>query len=88
MRTRSSTPWRRGAMRMRGKKKRLRLSLVKNSTAVNTSIQRKLRQLQKTIPGCSNEMDLETLFPRIANYILSLQVKVNILKNISTLYGV
>ncbi|KAL0013415.1 hypothetical protein SO802_000484 [Lithocarpus litseifolius] len=87
MRTRSSTLWRRRAMRMRGKKKRLRLSLVKNSTAANTSIQRKLRQLQNIIPGC-NEMDLETLFPRIANYILSLQVRVNILKDISTLYGV
>jgi hypothetical protein len=72
---------------MRGRKKRLRLSLLKNSTAVQSSLQRKLRQLQRIIPGC-NEMDLETLFPSIANYILSLQIKVNILKNLSTLYGV
>ncbi|KAG2699234.1 hypothetical protein I3843_07G182700 [Carya illinoinensis] len=88
MRTRCSSPsWRRGAMRMRGRKKRLRISLVENAKSVKTSIQGKLMQLQRMIPDC-HETDMETLFPRVANYILLLQVKVNALKNLSTLYGV
>jgi hypothetical protein len=75
-------------MRMRGRKKRLRLPLVENTKAVKlTTIQRKLRQLQRIIPS-SHEMEPETLFPRIAIYILLLEVKVTILKNLSILYGV
>lgn len=75
-------------MRMRGRKKRLRLSLVENTkAALKSSVQKKLRQLQSTIPGC-HEMEPETLFPRIANYILFLELKVNALKYLSTLYGV
>ncbi|KAG2692204.1 hypothetical protein I3843_08G041200 [Carya illinoinensis] len=88
---RRCSPWRRGgAMRMRTRrKKKLRLSFVESSklTTVKSSVQRKLKQLQRIIPGCL-EMDMENLFPRVANYILLLEEKVNVLKNLSTLYGV
>jgi hypothetical protein len=85
---RCSLPWRRRARRMRARKKRLRLPLGENTEATETSIQRKLRQLQRMIPNCSHEMDLETLYPRIAVYILLLEVKVDVLKNLSILYGI
>lgn len=73
---------------MRARKNRLRLPLGENTEAMETSIQRQLRQLQRMIPNCCNEMDLETLYPKIAVYILLLEVKVDILKNLSVLYGV
>jgi hypothetical protein len=85
---RCSLQWRRRARRMRARKKRLRLPLGENTEATETSIQRKLRQLQRMIPNCCHEMDLETLYPRIAVYILLLEVKVDVLKNLSILYGV
>ncbi|KAE8056814.1 hypothetical protein FH972_013551 [Carpinus fangiana] len=73
---------------MRARKKRLRLPSGENTEAMETSIQRKLRQLQRMIPNCCYEMDLETMYPRIAVYILLLEVKVDVLKNLSILYGV
>ncbi|KAI5348956.1 hypothetical protein PRUPE_1G097700 [Prunus persica] len=83
MRTRSSI-WRVGS-----KKRKLRLSLIGNSKAAKSSIERKLMQLQKLIPGCIiNSSNPETMFQEIANYIFLLEAKVNILRLLATSYGV
>ncbi|PQP96154.1 hypothetical protein Pyn_18329 [Prunus yedoensis var. nudiflora] len=83
MRTRSSI-WRVGS-----KKRKLRLSLIRNSKDAKSSIERKLMQLQKLIPGCIiNISNPETTFQEIANYVFLLEAKVNILRLLATSYGV
>ncbi|OIV99829.1 hypothetical protein TanjilG_26167 [Lupinus angustifolius] len=88
MRTRRSLTWPRGGLHVRGRKKRVILCLTnKNSNALKPSLQKKLRQLQKTVPG-SQGMNMNTLFKRIEKYILQLEAKVMVLRCVSNLYGV
>ncbi|KAE9609817.1 hypothetical protein Lal_00006760 [Lupinus albus] len=87
MRTRRSFTWPRGGMHVRGRKKRVILCLTKNSNALKPSLQKKLRELQKTVPG-SQGMNMNTLFKRIEKYILQLEAKVMVLRCVSNLYGV
>ncbi|KAK1550016.1 hypothetical protein Q3G72_012348 [Acer saccharum] len=66
-------------------RRRVKLSLFNNAT----NSQRQLKQLRRIIPDCHEmDMDMETLFQRIADYIILLQVKVGLLQNLSSLYGV
>ncbi|KAK9274773.1 hypothetical protein L1049_022025 [Liquidambar formosana] len=64
---------RRGQFDMRGKKRRVKLSFIKSTKAIKSPIQRKLKQLQRIIPGCHEKMDTETLFRRTENYIFLLE---------------
>ncbi|KAI4335486.1 hypothetical protein L6164_014126 [Bauhinia variegata] len=68
--------WGRGGVNVRGRKR-----------SVKTCLQRKLRELQRTIPG-SYGMDAHTLLITIENYITSLEAKVSVLRCLSTFYGV
>ena len=85
---------RRKVLVMRGRKiRRQSLSLSNESGAaaaesVRTSIERKLRQLQRMLPDGCPEIDMETLFQRTAEYIFLLEAKVSLLQNLSTFYGV
>ncbi|KAK7265327.1 hypothetical protein RJT34_32946 [Clitoria ternatea] len=83
MSTRRSSTWARHVVR--GRKKRAKLCFAKNAN--NGSLQKKLRELQGTVPG-SKGMDMHTLFQSIENYILQLEAKVTILRCLSNLYGV
>ena len=88
---------RRKVLVMRGRKiQRQSLSLANESgtapaTAsdpVRTSIERKLRQLQRMLPAGCTEINMETLFQRTAEYIFLLEAKLSLLQNLSTFYGV
>ena len=60
-----------------------------SNDAAKTSTLRRLRELQKIInPGSFNEMNLGNLLQKTANYIFDLEAKVNVLRNLSRLYGV
>ncbi|KAK7291915.1 hypothetical protein RIF29_07466 [Crotalaria pallida] len=86
---RRSITWPRGGLHVRGRKKRAKLCLAKNSNnAMKPSLQKKLRDLQKSVPGSQGIMDTNTLFQSIEKYILLLEAKVMILRCVSDLYGV
>ena len=72
---------------MRERKKRAKLCLAKNANGAKTSLEKKLGELQRTIPG-SKGMDVHTLFQSIEKYILLLEAKVTVLRCLSNLYGV
>ncbi|KAI4344353.1 hypothetical protein L6164_011588 [Bauhinia variegata] len=55
---------------------------------VKSCLQRKLRQLERTIPGSHGIMEVQTLFLTIQNYITLLEAKVTVLRSLSTFYGV
>ncbi|KAI3701628.1 hypothetical protein L6452_26843 [Arctium lappa] len=80
--------WRRGVMvgrRSAGRMKKKKAELVVlNRNDNRRSMERKLRQLQRIIPGGGGvgETDLETLFHRIAAHIFLLESRVNLLKNV------
>ncbi|KAK3221729.1 hypothetical protein Dsin_008754 [Dipteronia sinensis] len=66
-------------------RRRVKLSLFNNAR----NSQRQLKQHWRIIPDCHEmDTDMETLFQRIADYIILLQVKVGLLQNLSSLYGV
>ncbi|TKY54637.1 hypothetical protein E2542_SST19049 [Spatholobus suberectus] len=69
---------RRWPRHVRGRKKRAKLCLANN--AVKPSLQKKLRELQGTVPG-SEGMDMHTLFRSIEKYILQLEAKVTVLRS-------
>ncbi|KAJ0030601.1 hypothetical protein Pint_14277 [Pistacia integerrima] len=73
----------RSSFHLRRKKAR-----VMNRTSSSTQ-RKKLKQLLRIInpTGCQ-EMDMETLFQSVADYILLLQVKVSLLRNLSGFYDV
>ncbi|XVF47805.1 hypothetical protein PTKIN_Ptkin03bG0140500 [Pterospermum kingtungense] len=54
--------------------------------------ERKLQQLQRMLPAGAAcpcpEINMETLFQRTADYIFLLEVKLSLLRNLSTFYGV
>lgn len=56
---------------------------------LKTPIQRKLRQLQRIVPGCQDRgMDAQTLFHNTANYIHLLELRVSTLRTLlSALHG-
>ncbi|KAE9601696.1 hypothetical protein Lal_00040521 [Lupinus albus] len=87
MRTRRCFTWPRRGLHVRGRKKRIIFCLAKNSNALKPSLQKKLRELQKTFPG-SQGMDMNALFQRIEMYILQLEAKLMVLRCVSNLYGV
>lgn len=61
---------------------------VKNQIMLNNN--RKLRQLQKIIPGggpAGQAVDPEALFQRIAVYIYLLESRVKVLKSAYTIFG-
>ncbi|KAK7329867.1 hypothetical protein VNO77_24048 [Canavalia gladiata] len=88
MSTRRSSTWPRGGLHVRGRKKRAKLCLAKNANnALKPSLQKKLRELQGTVPG-SKGMEMHTLFQSIEKYILQLEAKVTILRCLSNFYGV
>ncbi|XWS73167.1 hypothetical protein CRYUN_Cryun02cG0102500 [Craigia yunnanensis] len=80
---------------MRGRKIRRQSLSLANTTStaaaaesVRTSMERKLKQLQRMLPVGCPENNMETLFQRTASYIFLLEAKVSLLQNLSTLYGV
>ncbi|KAK7388435.1 hypothetical protein VNO78_23251 [Psophocarpus tetragonolobus] len=78
---------RRWARHVRGRKRRARVCLGNNAMKVKRSMQKKLRELQGTVPG-SEGMDMHTFFQTIQQYILQLEAKVRVLRCLSNLYGV
>ncbi|XP_022751634.1 uncharacterized protein LOC111300264 [Durio zibethinus] len=74
--------------------RRQSLSLANESGAaaaaesVRTSIERKLRQLQRMLPAGCAEINMETLFQRTAEHIFLLEAKVRSLQNLSTFCGI
>ena len=77
---------------MKEKKRKLKLStMIKNPDTAKASTLNKLRQLQRIInPSCHGDeiMNLDTLFQKTADQISLLQEKVNVLKNLYTMFGV
>ena len=71
-------------------KRKLKLPTpTKNSKAEKNSTLKKLRQLQRIInPGYYNKMNLSTLFQNTSNHIFLLEAKLNVLKNLSAMFGV
>lgn len=64
------------------------------STSTTTLLRKRLKQLQRIInpaahDQCHEEMNnLGSLFEKTANYIFLLEAKLNLLKSLSTIYGV
>ncbi|KAJ4709433.1 hypothetical protein OWV82_019225 [Melia azedarach] len=78
---RSSFPTK-GVLNMSRRKRRVKIS----------STERRLKQLRKLIPAagnsCSETLNLENLYQMTESYIFFLQAKVNLLKSLSSFYGV
>ncbi|KAL2338577.1 hypothetical protein Fmac_013023 [Flemingia macrophylla] len=74
---------RRWPRHLRGRKKRAKVCFTNNA-----SLQKKLRELQGTVPGSEEMEDMHTFFQTIQNYILQLEAKVRVLRCLSNLYGV
>ncbi|PSS04313.1 Transcription factor bHLH87 like [Actinidia chinensis var. chinensis] len=68
---------------VRGKKRKMRLHLVRNREA----IQRKVKQLKRLIPRGHEMENAETLYQKTANYISLLQWQVSVLENVTALYA-
>lgn len=49
-------------------------------------VMKKIKKLMKIIPGCGGS-GVDTLLRRTAEYILVLEMQVNVLKNLSNIYG-
>ena len=80
-------------MNMRSsRRRRVKLSPFSQKTkAVRitiTPLQRKLRELQKIIPGSDHDMDVDSLFQTTASYISSLETQVSFLRKLSSFYGI
>lgn len=90
MSTRRSSTWPRGGLNVKGRKKRAKLCLAKNAAhgEGKTSLRKKLRELQGTVPIRSHGMNMNTLFQKIEKCILLLEAKVATLRYLSNLYGV
>ncbi|KAJ1433549.1 hypothetical protein SESBI_06086 [Sesbania bispinosa] len=89
MNRRRSLSWSRGGLHVRGRKNRAKLCLAKNNAVSrSSSLQKKLRELQGTVPGSQGMVDTHTLFQSIEKYILLLETKVTILRCLSNFYGV
>ncbi|KAI9126055.1 hypothetical protein K1719_003473 [Acacia pycnantha] len=89
MSTRRRSTWGRGGLYVRGRKK-AKICLAKkenNAMKASSSLQRKLKLLQRTVPG-SQGMDAQALFQSIQNYIILLEAKVRILRSLTSFYGV
>ncbi|CAK9325748.1 unnamed protein product [Citrullus colocynthis] len=56
-------------------------------TTPSAAMHRRLRNLQRLVPGHTHETDLNHLFQRTADYIFALQLKLNILKDLTSFYG-
>jgi len=80
--------WPKGGLNVKGRKKRAKVCLVKNANVGKTSLQKKLRELQGTVPGSLQGLDTNNLFHSIEKYIHLLEAKVTILRCLSNLYGV
>lgn len=77
----------RQGLHVRGRKKKAKLCLAKKANAgKSTSLQKKFRELQRTIPG--QELNMHNLFQSIQKYIFLLEAKVTILRCLSNSYGV
>lgn len=59
---------------------------VRGKSHVQAMVTRKLKKLKKIIPGCQ-EVELEELLQRTAEYIAFLELQVIILRRISNLQG-
>lgn len=68
------------------KKKKLKLRLIKKPHEQARTL-RKLKQLQRAIPGCHEMNHLGDLFEKTANYIFLLEAKLNLLRKLSTICG-
>lgn len=89
MTTRRYSAWGRGGLYVRGRKKAKVCFGKKENNVMRASypLQRKLKQLQRTVPG-SHGMDAQALFLSIQNYIVLLEAKVRILRSLTSFYGV
>ncbi|CAJ2649661.1 unnamed protein product [Trifolium pratense] len=72
--------WPRGGLHVKGRKKKAKLCLA--NAGKTSSLQKKLWELQGTIPAGNN------LLQSVEKYILQLETKVTILRCLSNLYGV
>ncbi|CAH1417450.1 unnamed protein product [Lactuca virosa] len=83
--------WRRGVVVGRssgGRRKKKPVMVVFKINDNRKSMERKLRQLQRIIPGGGVEgIDMETLFQRIAAHISLLESRVDLLRSICSLFS-
>ncbi|EEF41446.1 transcription factor PAR2 [Ricinus communis] len=77
----SKVNWRRTTMGRRRRRRRRRGA----ATATTTSIQMRVKKLQRLIPG-GEELQPDRLFLRTADYILHLELQVNVLQALSEIY--
>ncbi|KAF7838092.1 hypothetical protein G2W53_006574 [Senna tora] len=82
MRTRGSG----SGLHVKGRKRRAKVVWLGKKGG--NGIERKLRELQRSVPGSQGIMEVKTLYQTIENYIILLEAKVTILRSLSTLYGV
>uniref|UniRef100_A0A0A0LJ57 BHLH domain-containing protein n=1 Tax=Cucumis sativus TaxID=3659 RepID=A0A0A0LJ57_CUCSA len=63
------------------------VSATTNRTTPSAAMHKRLRNLQRLVPGHTHETNLNHLFQRTADYIHALQLKLNILKDLTSFYG-
>ncbi|CAK8564244.1 unnamed protein product [Lathyrus sativus] len=73
--------WPKRGLNVKGRKKKAKLCLAKNANVGKSCLQKKLQELEGTVPG-------NNLFQSIEKYILQLEAKVTILRCLSNFYGV
>ncbi|KAG6598843.1 Transcription factor UPBEAT1, partial [Cucurbita argyrosperma subsp. sororia] len=63
------------------------ISAAATGTTPSPAMHKRLRNLQRLVPGHNHDTDLNHLFQRTADYIQALQLKLNILKDLTSFYG-
>ncbi|MED6157261.1 hypothetical protein PIB30_021763 [Stylosanthes scabra] len=77
-----------------GRKRRAKLSWPKkngnargNKTTTSSYLEKKLGELQRSVPGSHGMKDMHSFYKSIENYILVLEAKVTVLRCLSNFYG-
>ncbi|RLM85958.1 uncharacterized protein C2845_PM04G12590 [Panicum miliaceum] len=77
---------RRKAMLTVGRKKKGRGALLVSRRPFQHMVLRRLRELKKIVPD-AQDADVDVLLRRTADYICILELKVTVLRRLSTIYG-
>lgn len=70
------------------KKKTGDLKAQKKLKLVKFSVQRNIFTLQRMIPGCDQDVDIETLFQKSIDHIVRLKLQVHLLESLIEFYEI
>nr|DAD27572.1 TPA_asm: hypothetical protein HUJ06_029040 [Nelumbo nucifera] len=68
------------------RKRRVVMAPLVGRKTIRPSIEGRLKKLQRIVPGCQ-ELDVDALFQRTADYILALELQVSTLKSLILSFG-